>query len=729
MAINNVPERLRDLFSQNLIDIICDDFEAAWKSGHPPDIKEFLDRTDSNLHSTLVVELVRVDMEYVSNSGGAVSVEGYKHRFPNFAKELCELEESPRPSAGTLAKLEAIGGLRLLGRLGSGGFGTVWKAWDPELEREVAVKLPTEKSLRRDYAESFLKEAKAAAKLNHPGIVRVIKFGEDQGISYIVYDLVNGCTLREWMKHHPVTPTQAATLCAQIADALAHAHSQHVFHRDLKPGNIMVDVNGFPMITDFGLAKRANSSGDGASADTIIGTIAYINPEQAEGKPESADARSDIFSLGMVFYELLAGRPAFVGDRDEILRQIRFTDPPPFLRNQQQSVPVKLEQICRKCLAKQQADRYQSASELAADLRRFIDEPESRRWWRALHRQFLIIMAIPMIGIVSAILLSNYRTNRWSVQILTEPSGAHVYLVPKDPETGQLNYEQQVSATQVTPVKMDLLPGPYLVTVVYPNAPSRIHEVNRTVPPVGATIPWGGRNSQRFRTTGPYSLEWPVIKIPPPDVNERMVYIEGIDAFPVGDPANGLTVSIAPFYVSQSEFTYGDFVKLRPGERGNVPGVNAADQLPDQIMPVTWEAAEHWAEESGGRLLTEVEFAYLAHMAAQSESTFSDLGAEELFDIAGGSIRDAIPTSKPVYGILSGFSEWVGSMPNQSSFWPKTEFDAARDYRVIRGGTAHTKKGEFHRNPDERTMAKYFEFYPTVGFRVARSAPFGQSKE
>ena len=720
MASDDEPGSQSDLDRQNRIDVICDRFEAEWQSGSPPDIQEFLNRTESDLHSTLVVELIRVDMEYASNSGGAPTVDDYKNRFPQFAKELEELQHDLSTVALLLAELKSIGKLQLRSRLGGGGFGTVWKAWDPELEREVAVKLPNERSLTRDYSESFLREAKAAARLNHPGLVRVIKFGEDLGISYIVYDLVDGCTLREWMKRHPVTPTRAATLTAQIADALAHAHSQQVFHRDLKPGNIMIDAKGLPLITDFGLAKRADSDRTDVHENVVVGTIAYINPEQAEGKPEFADARSDIFSLGMVLYELLAGRPPFTGEREEILRQVRFTDPPPMSQNGSRSVPAKLEQICRKCLAKQQSHRYQDASDLAADLREFIDE--SGTWWRGSDRNVMLFVAILIFGILTSFVLNNDRTSRWNVQVLTEPPGARVYLVPRNPETGELYHEKQISTNQTTPLRLKLLPGQYQATVSFPNAPSRTHEVRRTVPPIGATLPWGGRNAQRFQITGPHSLDWPVIKIPPADVNDEMVYIEGADAFPVGHPAVGLTVRVAPFYVSQCEFTYGDFLKLRPGERGNVPGKNAIDQSPDQTMPVTWEAAEHWAEESGGRLLTEIEFAYLARMAAKAEAANSNPSPDENFGIARGNTRDAIPTSKPVFGILSGFSEWVGSMPNQYHCWPAMKLDVPPDYRVIRGGTARTAEGEFHRKPDDRTMAKYFEFYPTVGFRVARSA-------
>ncbi|MBW3563666.1 MAG: protein kinase [Acidobacteria bacterium] len=271
-----------------------------------------------------------------------------------------------------------LGPYEVLAPLGAGGMGEVWRARDQRLHRDVAIKVLPEAMVENEMArERFEREAQAVAALSHPNILAIHDFGHDSGIAYAVMELLEGATLRERMQQAEITSARALEWAHQIAQGLAAAHERGIIHRDLKPDNIFVTRDAVVKILDFGLARidepAVRDTAEGTtviartSPGTIMGTLGYLAPEQARG--ETSDARSDIFSFGVVFYEMLAGKPAFVrSSKMDTIMAILREEPKP-LADTGRSVPGEVEDIVRHCLEKAPEDRFRSARDLAFALR------------------------------------------------------------------------------------------------------------------------------------------------------------------------------------------------------------------------------------------------------------------------------------------------------------------------------------------------------------------------
>ena len=277
--------------------------------------------------------------------------------------------------------IERIGRYRIERVLGEGGFGLVYLAYDEQLNRRVAIKVPHHQLVDRvDAAKEYLAEARAVAMLDHSHIVPVYDVGtSDDYPCFIVSKYVEGTNLAKRMKQSRLTLDESVELVATVAEALHYLHKQGVVHRDIKPGNILLDQSGKPFVADFGLALREQDSSDSKG---FAGTPAYMSPEQARGEGHRVDGRSDLFSLGIVFYELLVGKRPFRGESLRDLREqiTNFEPRPP--RQYDEQIPKELDRVCLKSLSKRASERYSTAVDMAKDLRDFQAEAMSRIQFR-----------------------------------------------------------------------------------------------------------------------------------------------------------------------------------------------------------------------------------------------------------------------------------------------------------------------------------------------------------
>jgi serine/threonine protein kinase/formylglycine-generating enzyme required for sulfatase activity len=374
------------------IDRTCCQFEKELKQGNDGDLRGYLAGVAGRERATLLLELVALDIDYRRRRGSEIDPEEYEAMFPGDRSSILKafVRSQPKPPPDTAesgngatrpapdhpARLEdspeSIGRYRILAKIASGGFGVVYRGFDEQLQRDVAIKVPHRSVISHGrHAERFLAEARLTARLNHPGIVPVYDVGRtEQGECYVVAKFMEGGDLSAKIRRTKTPPAEAAAIVAQIADALHCAHEQRLVHRDIKPSNLLMDAHGGVYLADFGAAVQESSS----NVIGFVGTPAYMSPEQARGEGHRVDARTDIFALGVVLYELMTGiRPFHSQSVTQLLADIIASDPVP-PRQVSAAIPAELERICLKAMSKRAADRYATAREFCWDLRSWADD-------------------------------------------------------------------------------------------------------------------------------------------------------------------------------------------------------------------------------------------------------------------------------------------------------------------------------------------------------------------
>lgn len=385
------------------VDEACDRFEVAWRAGQRPRIEAYLIDSTGPESTALLRELLALEIDLRLECGEKPTAEEYAARFQDQVAliqatlarllplqgvqnptgetvgvdstwdepalvELTPVPSASPPSSSASLMPQRIGRYIVVRRLGGGAFGDVYLANDEVMGRQVAVKVPTRRLLATAQAErEFLREAQSVARLQHEGIARAFDLGQEKdGPCYIVYEYVEGTTLAERVKQSALSHQEAALITAQVAEALHYAHTENLVHRDIKPANILLDRKGRPRVLDFGLAIREEELH--TQRGLLAGTLPYMSPEQLRREAHHVDGRSDIYSLGVVLYELLCGRRPFEAvDEDELKDQIlhREARPP---RQIKDSIPQGLEAVCLKALSKRVQDRYTTAKDMAQEI-------------------------------------------------------------------------------------------------------------------------------------------------------------------------------------------------------------------------------------------------------------------------------------------------------------------------------------------------------------------------
>ncbi|WP_197529629.1 bifunctional serine/threonine-protein kinase/formylglycine-generating enzyme family protein [Botrimarina mediterranea] len=661
-----------------------------------------------------------LDIDYASRLR-TVTRDEYLARYPQLRQQIEALDfhigidskgaEQPTaswvaPAIEGLVKGRDIAHYRLVRKVGEGAMGQVWQAHDLRLDRTVALKLPNAIDMSPDVRQRFLREGQAASQLRHPNLVTVHAVGRDGPYAYIATEFIEGGDLGRELKAGPLPVKRVVELAAALAEALHHAHQHGVVHRDLKPANILLDLDGVPRITDFGLAKWERDASALTAHGQLLGTPAYMAPEQALGKTSEIDCRTDVYGLGAILYEALTGQPPHSGDRAAVLLSVIHIDPP-MPRRLRRSVPRDLDTICRKALQKRPEGRYATSQELAVDLRRFqrgemilarranplrrLLQTVQRRPAAAVVVLLATLLAVTALAFRELQLQNRELRGAREVAILTAPPGAQVAFVPIEETTGRLLVEEMSSKPIEAPGNARLTPGDYLVAARWNDG--RFHEVFRRVPAKSVDAPGQFRHT-RWLIRENNVIELPPIEAPPNQVVEGMLRVPTESDGPVDD-----FILVDPYPT-----TFAQALALRQGRPFGDPRSHGA---PNSPATVSYDQAVELAERAGKRLPTEREWELISRRSKSNEGAHSS----------------------GIKGLFAGLAEWT-TTPAGAATGTRTLTNSVAslsDTRIARGADRdRLDSGIEPDEPSRNAMASVVlwrhEVRPRLVFRCVRSS-------
>jgi len=638
---------------------------------------------------------------------------------------------------------DSIGRIKIVRYLASGSFGRVFIGWDEELQRHVAVKLPRAGMFVDDQSrEEIRREARQAARVEHPGIVPIYDIGTDDNDNiYIISGFVDGFDLKQWQVINQPSIKESLEMIVKIAEIIEFAHQHQLVHRDIKPGNILIDKEGKPHLVDFGLSINSDEQG-ASSTQGLVGTPAYLPPDYLDYVHPPVDPRGDLYSLGVVLFELLTnGRPYEL--EPETWQQTLKTTDPTRPRKLNRRISRKLERVCLKAIDRDPRKRFRSAAELSRQLQQVLNRtdkvetiPNQVSWqsWEKRTAITTVLILIVAVAWATSSQLRDGQQNQYSiplfqtapvkaqlanmapvsVRITTNPPGAIAAIVPLAAHDWSPIPSAQIHPQEPTPLVLDLAPGDYLVEVMVPGY--GFHQVVRRI-----------ASSEQ---TDKREFESPTIVIPENGkMSDGLVRVTGGE-FLMGIPQKREKRTVRDFMIQAHEPTFADYQRvighLTPAMLEGLEGAEGNASLSQPLGYLTFYEALEFAEAAGLRMLSESEWMYVASNAGETKypwgDDFPDVSTwEELppLDITRSEQHD------PIYGLYSGSTEWLATR--------STDLDVEGDYFVVAGGVYSLEKGlllEDIMNKKEKMLLKFGVnlshrdegrvTYPRLGVRLGR---------